>query len=36
MAFVMKQDEAADPLQVRLLGTDAVMPDSNELMYLIQ
>jgi len=36
MAFVMKKDEAFDPVQTCLLGADAVMLQAQPLAQLIQ
>lgn len=36
VAFVVEQDEASDPLQIRLLGADAVVTEADHFAYLIQ
>jgi hypothetical protein len=36
VALVVKEDEAADPLQVRVLGANAVVPDTDELTHLVE
>lgn len=36
VTLVVEEDEAADPLQIRLLGSDAVVTQADHFAYLIQ
>jgi hypothetical protein len=36
MSFAMKEDEASHPVQISLLGTNAVMADANDLTNLVE